>query len=132
MALEKIKEIIQKIGGKEPEKEYADDETRDKYLRSLRRQDRIQNEEVEKEMLINKIRDFNRARTRKHLFGVKEKLEAKKSLLDKIEQKKVNILEKRKSLFEENSLLDNKKDEFKKKKVNILSDNSSFLGKGFI
>lgn len=133
MGIEKVMEIIKKIGGVEEKEELPDDVTRDKHLRSLRRMRRTQNEEIEKEQLKKQIAEFNTERTRKHMFGIKGKLEKRRSLIDKIEnQKKVNVLEKKRSLLEERSMLDNKKKEFKKKDINILSDNSSFMGRGNI
>lgn len=44
---------------KEPARDIPDDETTDKQLRSLRRQRRIQKEEVEKQRLIKSIQSYN-------------------------------------------------------------------------
>jgi len=57
-------------GGRE---DVPDDVTTDRVLKGLRRQDRIQNEGVEKVNLRNKIANFQREETRKNLFGVGDK-----------------------------------------------------------
>lgn len=93
-----IKEIVEKLRGIEaPDEEIDDNETKDRYLRSLRREDRIQKEEVEKEQLKIKIAEFKRARTAKHLFGIKEgikhRIEKKQG---KLLQDKVSILNSKK------------------------------------
>ena len=96
-----IQDIIERLKGmrkdEQQKDDIPDDVTRDKHLRSLRRMDRKQNEEIEKEELIQKIADFNLARTRKHLFGIKEGLE--KKVADKkfeILKSEVNILKEKK------------------------------------
>ena len=75
-----FKEILTKIREKataspQPEREYADNETRDKYLRSLRRERRVQNEEVEKIKLKKEIEEFNKERTKKYMYGSNPKAE---------------------------------------------------------
>ena len=90
-----IKEIIEKFINreKEPEEELDDDETRDNFLRSLRRQRRVQMEELEKEQLKKKISEFQRDRARKYLWGFKDKYEKKKQLTDTINKRKqINTL----------------------------------------
>lgn len=71
-----LKEIIAKIRElkqrREEENELSDDVTRDKYLRSLRRERRIQMEEVEKERLKKTIANYQKNRMRKLLFGIKK------------------------------------------------------------
>jgi len=121
-----IMDIIKKLGSKE-EEEYTPKQVVDRRLDGLRRLRQVQINEDEKVKLKQEIADYNRERTAKHLFGIKGKLEKKKSLISEIKQKKVNILEKKKSLLSENSLLDNKKEELPKKEVNILNNHSSFL-----
>lgn len=74
--MEKIKERRQQI--KEEEAELPDDVTRDKFLRSLRREDRLLDEEEEKEFLKKKIALRKKARMRKHLFGIKKELNKRK------------------------------------------------------
>lgn len=55
-----------------------DDQTTDKYLRSLRRQRRLQLEEIEKSRLKKKIAAFERQRTNNYLYGLKEKKKLQK------------------------------------------------------
>ena len=94
-----IKEMVEKLRGIEsPEEEIDDNVTKDRYLRSLRREDRIQKEETEKEKLMIKIAEFKKARTRKHLFGIKEGIKHKiEKKQEKLLHDKVNILTSRKS-----------------------------------
>ena len=133
MGIEKIKEILSKMGGREKDEVYVPKQVVDRRLDGLRRLSEVQDNEIEKERLIKKIADFNRERTAKHLFGIKGKInEAKKEgLIKAIKKKKVNILSNENSILSGKSILsgdlDNKKQEFKKKPVNILTDNSSFL-----
>ncbi len=133
MGMEKIKEIIGKMNGRESNEEYIPKQVVDRRLDGLRRLSEVQDNEIEKERLINKIAEFNRERTAKHLFGIKTKLNQtkKEGLIREIKQKKVNILSNENSILSGKSILsgdlDNKKQEFKKKSVNILNDNSSFL-----
>lgn len=49
---------------------YGDNETRDRYLRSLRRQRRIQLEEIEKKQLIEDIKAYEQEKTKNNIFGV--------------------------------------------------------------
>jgi len=107
-----FKEIIEKLKGmREEREELPDDVTRDKHLRSLRRERRTQMEEVEKEQLIKDIAEFKKERMRKHLFGIK----------DNIKQKKLETLKKKKQA----SLLS---EDFK-----ILGENKKKAGKtGFL
>ena len=67
-ALKFIKSKMKKA--EDPVESLSDDETRDKYLRSLRRQRRVQMEEVEKERLIQDIARFNKERTKRYMYGV--------------------------------------------------------------
>ena len=50
--------------------ELPDEMTRDRYLRSLRRERRIQMEEVEKETLKKQIAQFRKQREEKYLWGM--------------------------------------------------------------
>ncbi len=129
--MSKLMDIVRKIGGKEEQVEYVPKMVVDRQLDGLRRLKQVQDNETEKVRLKQEIADFNRERTAKHLFGIKDKkelLEKKRNILSKIEnQKKVNILKQGNSLLSGNSLLDNKKQEFKKKEVNILNNHGSFL-----
>jgi len=111
-----MKEIINKLkelkAKREKEFEVLDDsETRDKHLRSLRRERRTQMEEIEKEKLIKEVAEFKKARMRKHLFGIKDKKEKITNL-----KKKVDILR------QDNGIMNGKA-----QKTN--NQQSSFLGK---
>ncbi len=87
MALQDIIDKIKEMrANKEDKEEIPDHITRDKQLRSLRRMRRIQNEETEKVTLKKEIEEFNKQRTREHMFGIKDGLERK------IEAKKYSIL----------------------------------------
>ncbi len=91
-----IKELIQKVMNREQEQEpeLGDDETRDKFLRSLRRQRRVQLEEVEKEKLKKQISDFQKERERKYLWGFKDN--KKKQLIDTLnKRKKIKVLKEK-------------------------------------
>lgn len=88
-----IAEIINKIRTlrqAEEDEVLTDDQTRDKYLRSLRRERRTQLEEVEKERLKKQIKAFQKARDRKYLWGVKETIQKKVKMIQA--KKQVNIL----------------------------------------
>ena len=78
-----FKEILSNIRNRiqenqEEPREYDDDETRDRYLRSLRRERRVQKEEVEKIRLKKQIAEYKKKRVRKHLYGFKEGIARKK------------------------------------------------------
>ena len=85
-----FKEIIEKFidRKREEREELDDDETRDLGLKSLRRQRRVQMEEIEKEQLKEKILEFQRVRERRMLGGIKDKSEKKEQLMDKISKRK--------------------------------------------
>ena len=73
-----FREMLEKVmnRGQDVEREELDDdETRDKFLRSLRRQRRTQLEEVEKEQLQKDIGAFEKERLRKNLFGFKTEMQ---------------------------------------------------------
>jgi len=76
-----LQKIIDKIRGNESEEEgeeLPDDVTRDKYLRSLRREDRVLDEAEEKQYLLRKIAARRKLKEREYLWGVKEKIRKKK------------------------------------------------------
>lgn len=102
--------------------ELQDDETRDKYLRSLRRQRRIQMEEVEKEQLKKDIHEYSKARDQKYLWGVKEGIQKKENQLIKKKKEKINVMR------HQNTLLTSKK----LKKVKGVRNSMCFLGGGHI
>ncbi len=94
--LDVIQNVKQKLKeANTPERIYSDEETRDKYLRSLRRERRTQLEEVEKEKLQKVIGEYKKQRTKRHVYGAdttdavlkKEKLTKKQNLLIKKLQK---------------------------------------------
>ena len=74
-----IQDIFHKITGseEEPKEEIPDDVTRDRYLRSLRREDRVLDEEEEKKYLIRKIAERRKQKLRKELFGIKDRVRKK-------------------------------------------------------
>lgn len=68
-----IKEMIYKFTHKEPEV-YGDYETRDNYLRSLRRERRIQMEQLEKKRLKQQIEAYKKKQREETLWGTKKNL----------------------------------------------------------
>ncbi len=68
-------------------KDIDDDETKDLYLRSLRRQRRTQKEEFEKERLKKEIKAHELIRTREAVLGIKTQ-EKIKLIKGKIKKKK--------------------------------------------
>ncbi|HDY67450.1 MAG TPA: hypothetical protein ENH85_06650 [Candidatus Scalindua sp.] len=112
-----LQEIIDKVkemrANKESKEEIPDDVTRDKQLRSLRRMRRVQNEETEKERLTKEVAEFNLARTRRHMFGIKSDLEKKievkkfsllKGQVDIMKGKKKKAVEQKMSFLEKSNL----------------------------
>lgn len=75
-----IGDLIRKYMNKEeePVEEIPDDVTRDKYLRYLRRENRMIHEEAEKKYLKKKIADYRKKKLRTELFGIKDKINKKK------------------------------------------------------
>lgn len=76
-----LQELIEKIrnkGEEEEKEELPDDVTRDRYLRSLRREDRVLDEEEEKEYLKRKIAYRRKIKLRKEMFGIKSRIAKKK------------------------------------------------------
>ena len=85
-----FKDIMDKIARmkanrKNPRDGLADDETSDKFLRSLRRERRVQMEEVEKATLKKKIAAFNKEKTSQELFGFKGPM--KKTGIGRLQEK---------------------------------------------
>lgn len=83
MKMSFIGELIDKVremraNKQQQEDELPDDVTRDRYLRSLRRQRRVQIEEIEKEQLKREIAEFNKERSRKYLWGMKHNILVKR------------------------------------------------------
>ena len=85
---EKIRERKEKLAKQD---DIDDEQTTDKYLRSLRRQARLQREEIEKETLKKRIAAFEKKRLREGLFGIKERKEKKKKIIE-IRQKQQSFM----------------------------------------
>ena len=68
-----VMDFLRNMKQRRVEREYADDETRDKHLRSLRRQRRVQLEEFEKIRLKREVEEHIKARNQRYRFGVKDK-----------------------------------------------------------
>lgn len=96
MGIEKLLNLLKNIGNREEKDELPDDVTRDRYLRSLRRERRMQLEEVEKEQLKKQIAEFKKERERKYLWGITDK------------EKVLKLKKKQKSLLSENQTWFNK------------------------
>lgn len=96
-----LKDILLKLMSRdrEPEEEIPDDETRDRFLRSLRRQRRTQMEKIEKRELIQKIADFERNEVRVNIFGIKDKFQKREQLTRVIQKKKQIRLLKEQNKF---------------------------------
>jgi hypothetical protein len=71
---EALANIARRLMQKRQPQVYADNETRDKYLRSLRRERRIQLEQEEKKMLLAQIQAYNQQQRRKYLYGLKDNI----------------------------------------------------------
>lgn len=99
MAIADVINFVKKLGNREEKEELPDDETRDKYLRSLRREHRVQMEEKEKEMLKKKIAAHKLNHERKYVWGVKDKVRnAKRKAITKRQLRRrqsANILQNR-------------------------------------
>lgn len=123
-----IQNIIQNFKQKEQEMEDIDDnETKDRYLRTLRRERRVQLEAEEKEHLKQIIAEYRKQKLKEHLYGIKGEMDKEKAniIKRKINERKVNILKQRNDLIAKHSLLNNRKDEFKKTKTS----KATFLNK---
>lgn len=94
--LERLSDLVKRIGSGTAEEDLPDDVTRDKVLRSLRRERRVQMELVEKEQLRKKIADFKRQQLKTHLFGLKgeiakQKITKAKNAAEILKQKSCNF-----------------------------------------
>lgn len=95
-----LRNIVEAMREADREREDMDDDrTTDRYLRSLRRQSRVQDEELEKEYLKKKIKEFEQRRanllsraTQLRSDIVRERIGEKKSIL---QQKQFMIPKKR-------------------------------------
>jgi hypothetical protein len=94
-----LKEAIEKLKGLAylDELEEQDDEvTKDRYLRSLRRERRIQMEEEEKKHLIKAVKEYKKDRDRKHFWGMKNAaIEKKVGYFNGKKKKAAQILKER-------------------------------------
>jgi len=78
--LERIRERLAERRNEE-RPQIDDDETRDNYLRSLRRQRRVQLEQLEKEKLIKDIKEHEKKMMQENVMGFKDNLKEKKQKL---------------------------------------------------
>ena len=90
-----LKEIMEKISqwkeNKEQEQDLPDDVTRDKVLRSLRRERRVQREEQEKIQLRKDVAQYKLNKFRE-LYGIKKEMQEKKATSKPILHQDFNIL----------------------------------------
>jgi len=119
-----IREILDKFRQPQGEDDDEPKEIRDRYLESLRRERQVQVNEIEKAMLKEKIKQYKTEKMRKHLFGIGED-HNQKSYLGNVKNKKVKVLQDKINVLRagnimRNSSLDNRKEEFKKKRIKIL------------
>jgi hypothetical protein len=94
---EKVKENID-FGGSsdDPREDIPDDMTTDKYLRSLRRERRLQYEEMEKQQLKKDIEEYYKDKQRKYLWGLKDKATKQRKFIEfKKKQKQLDLLNNR-------------------------------------
>jgi|TARA_Y100000310_G_scaffold342241_1_gene444517 hypothetical protein len=140
-----IKEVIQKVTGafkQEDSEALPDDQTRDKHLRSLRREMRVMDEEEEKKALIKEVALRKKLRMRKQLFGIREENEREKEeqFVKAMENKnkKIGVLESKlnhANMMREQSMLKEKNmfahSGFGEKKPKKHKD-TGFLGQGFL
>ncbi len=78
----------------QPRADIDDNVTTDNFLRSLRRQRRIQMEEIEKEQLKKKIALFEKAKTSRNLFGISNRIQKVRAAKKIRKATKVSILKK--------------------------------------
>jgi len=118
-----VRELIDKIRGLGKEDDEEDYEAKpliDRGLDSLRRERQFQMNIEEKQRLKIAIAEYKKDQMKRHLYGIDDKKEKTKSYLKSNLNKKVQILNGKKELFRQknvlrNTILDNKKNEFKKK-----------------
>lgn len=101
-----IKEFFQNMAGGVEDDGLPDDVTRDKYLRSLRRQRRLQMEEQEKIRLKKSIAAYNKKKTRKELWGISDKPKPKNvKQRELLKEKQGNMLKPDKSFKKKKNML---------------------------
>lgn len=124
--LDMIKEWKKKREG-EIEIDEPPKEMRDKYLESLRRERQYQLNQEEKIRLKKTIAEYKKKKMAQLLYGIKDKKEKRKSYLGDHMQKvkvlneqnsilKQRNLMKQRSIMQGNSLLNNRIEEFKRKR----------------
>ena len=125
-----VRELIDKLRGlgkEDEEEEYEAKPIIDRQLDSLRREREYQMNIEEKIRLKKHIAEYKQDQMKRHLYGIDDKKEKLKSYLGDVQNKKVQVLKKKQELFKQNSilqqksilrnsLLDNKKKEFRKRK----------------
>jgi len=110
------------------EEEKPPREIRDRYLESLERENQYQDNQDRKEMLKKKIAEYKKNKMKELLYGIKDKREKRDSYLGQhVLKQKVNVLKdssnilkqnsimRQRSILSRNSLLNNRKEEFKRK-----------------
>ncbi len=106
-----IKDLIDKMKGKEeePQNNIEDDgTTNDKVLQSLRRENRLQGESEEKQQLKEKISNFKKDFTRKHMFGIDDNA-------SKVDVLRKNIKNRQKQILKEKLMIKDSKPLLKEK-----------------
>jgi hypothetical protein len=79
-----LQKIIQNWKERQQETEEQDDNvTKDRYLRSLRRERRIQFEEVEKENLKRLIAEYKKRKMQENVWGIRNELVARRAAAGK-------------------------------------------------
>ena len=109
-----IKDILERLQGREEPDEQDDEVTKDRVLRSLRRERRVQMEEEEKKLLKAQIAKYKKDKVRKELWGVTDN--SKPQGYYGKEEKAREILKQKQALIGRDSMLNNRKDEFKRAK----------------
>jgi hypothetical protein len=95
---------------------------RDRYLESLERERQFQMNQDRKELLKLQIAQYKKKKMAEQLYGIKTKREKTKSYLNTDLKRKVDIMNgrnnmlKQKSILSQKSLLNNRTDEFRKRK----------------
>jgi hypothetical protein len=95
---------------------------RDRYLESLERERQFQMNQDRKELLKLQIAQYKKKKMAEQLYGIKTKREKTKSYLNADLKRKVDIMNgrnnllKQKSILSQKSLLNNRIDEFRKRK----------------
>lgn len=98
-----LRDMIDRVRGmmtkQEPDVDIDDNVTKDRYLRSLRREMRMHNEEEEKKFLLKRLADIKRQKLRENMFGIKQR-EKEKTILGNLPamKQKVNILKQRRMI----------------------------------